>query len=275
MEKNHELWERLQTYELDQVDAQLPFSKRLARENNWTVDYAKRVMNEYKRFVFLAMTLGYPVTPSDEIDQVWHLHLIYTKAYWEEFCKDIIRVPFHHHPTKGGKKEGEKFRNWYTRTKQAYREAFGEEPPSDIWKNEHERFALAPHYKRINTRSNWIIPKPLFLKPLNIALIGFVIVAFSSFSCVGESEQNNSSSLGIIIGVISLFVILGTIIFAVSGASKQQKKDNNNESGGTGCGGAFDASTDSDSDGGGDGGDGGSGCSGCGGGGCGGGGCGG
>ncbi len=269
-EHQYELWARLQAYELDQVDAQLPFSKRLARENNWTVDYAKRVMNEYKRFVFLAMTSGHPVTPSDEIDQVWHLHLIYTKAYWEEFCKDIIRAPFHHHPTKGGKKEGEKFRNWYARTKQTYREVFGEEPPSDIWKNEHERFALAPHYKRINTHSNWIIPKPLFLKRQNIAIVALLVLAILFFSCVGESEQNNSSAFGIIIGVISLFVVLGTIIFAVSGAPKQQKKDNNNQSSGTGCGGTFDASTDSDSDGGGDGGDGGSGCSGCGGGGCGG-----
>ncbi len=266
MENNHELWVRLHAYELDRVDDQMPFSKRLARENNWTLDYAKRVMNEYKRFVFLAMTSGHPVTPSDEIDQVWHLHLIYTKAYWEEFCKDIIRAPFHHHPTKGGKKEEEKFRNWYARTKQTYREVFGEEPPNDIWKNEQERFALAPHYKRINTQSNWVIPKPLFLKQQNIAIVALLILAVSFFSCVDESEQKNSSAFGIIIGFISLFVVLGIIIFAFSSPSKQQKSKEGSDSSGTGCGGTFDASTDSDSDGGGgDGGDGGSGCGGCGG----------
>ncbi len=262
MENNHELWVRLHTYELDQVDDQLPFSKRLARENNWTIEYAKRVMHEYKRFVFLAMTSGHPVTPSDEIDQVWHLHLIYTKAYWEEFCKEIIRAPFHHHPTKGGKKEGEKFRNWYARTKQTYREVFGEEPPSDIWKNEQERFTLAPHYKRINTLSNWIIPKPLFLKRLNLALIGLLIVIFSLISCVSESDQINGSKAGIIIGFILLLILLGSILFAFSGTSKQQKTEG--DSSGTGCAGIFGAGTDSDSDGGGDGDSGCSGCGGCG-----------
>ncbi|MEK6230809.1 MAG: hypothetical protein N2A42_03075 [Luteolibacter sp.] len=35
-------------------------------------------MTEYKRFVALAMLAGHPVTPSEEVDQAWHLHLVYT-----------------------------------------------------------------------------------------------------------------------------------------------------------------------------------------------------
>ncbi len=271
-EDQQELWTRLNAYKLDAVDAELPFSKRLARENNWTEHYAKRVMNEYKRFVFLALVSNHPVTPSDEIDQVWHLHLIYTKAYWEEFCKEVIRAPLHHHPTKGGKAEGDKFRKWYARTKQAYLETFGEEPPSDIWKNEHERFALAPHFKRINTKSNWIIPKPPRFKRLNIVVAVLLASVVSFFSCVSESKQANDSQIatvigisGIIIGLVFLMVLLGGIFFAFKGQTKAQK--GKGSTGGTGCGGGFDSGGDTDnSDGGsGDGGDGGSGCSGCGG----------
>src|SRR4051812_24339272 len=38
------------------------FVRRLARENGWTLAYAARVIREYKRFIFLALTAGHPVT---------------------------------------------------------------------------------------------------------------------------------------------------------------------------------------------------------------------
>lgn len=261
-EIQQDLWVRLSTYELDSVDAELPFSTRLARENNWSVQYAKRVLSEYKRFVFLAIISNHPVTPSDEIDQVWHLHLLYTKAYWEEFCKDVIRAPFHHHPTKGGKAEGDKFRKWYAKTKQAYLEIFGEEPPIDIWKSERERFKFAPHYKRINTATNWIIPKPHALKPINMIAGVMLVMAFSAVRCVGDTAQIGDDQLGLITGFVFLMVVLGGILFAFNSQSNQQKSKDNTS--GTGCGGDFTSGDGSDSDSG-NGGDGGSGCSGCGG----------
>ena len=67
-----ELWTRIAAFDLDAVDAELPFSARLARDNGWSRAYAVRAIEEYKRFVFLAMAAGHPVTPSDEVDQVWH-----------------------------------------------------------------------------------------------------------------------------------------------------------------------------------------------------------
>jgi hypothetical protein len=263
MEHDHLLWTRLNEYELDAIDSEFPFSKRLARENSWTLDYAKRVINEYIRFVFLAMTSNHPVTPSDEIDQVWHLHLIYTKAYWEEFCKDIIRTSFHHHPTKGGKKEGEKFRNWYAKTKQAYIEAFGVAPPIDIWKNERERFEFAPHYKRINTAANWIIPKPNALKRINMVAGVVLVMAFSAVRCAGDTIQIGDYRLGLMIGFIFLMVIFGSILFALNNRTNDQKSKGNTSS--TGCGGDFTSSEDADSgsNNSGSGDDGGSGCSGC------------
>ncbi|MEO0455971.1 MAG: hypothetical protein AAF152_05215, partial [Cyanobacteria bacterium P01_A01_bin.114] len=70
-----ELYERIQSFSLDQPDAQLSFSKRLARDNHWSLDYAQEVIEEYKKFAFLAVAAGHPVTPSDHVDQAWHLHL--------------------------------------------------------------------------------------------------------------------------------------------------------------------------------------------------------
>src|SRR5688572_22064054 len=99
------LMDRLQAYELDDIGARLSFSKRLARDNAWSETYALHVIEEYKRFAFLAVAAGHPVTPSDQVDQVWHMHLIYSRAYWEDFCPNVLQTPLHHGPTKGGQQE--------------------------------------------------------------------------------------------------------------------------------------------------------------------------
>ena len=69
-----QLWARIQAHPLDQPDAVLPISRRLARENDWSQDFALGVIEEYRRFVFLAMVAGHPVTHSDQVDQAWHHH---------------------------------------------------------------------------------------------------------------------------------------------------------------------------------------------------------
>ncbi len=157
------LWNRISAFSLDAVDAAYPFSKRLARENAWSLSYAKRVIEEYKRFMFLAVSAGHEVTPSEEVDEVWHLHLIYTKSYWDDFCNGVLGKPIHHNPTKGGKSEREKYGALYNRTLDSYRAFFNEEPPADIWQSEQVRFKKAAELKKINTRENWVIPKPKFL----------------------------------------------------------------------------------------------------------------
>ena len=137
------LWTRLLAFELDDPQATLTFTRRLARENGWSVGYASRVVAEYKRFVYLAITAGHEVTPSDEVDQAWHLHLTYTRSYWDGLCGDVLGRPLHHGPTKGGEVEGERFERQYEETLASYRQAFGEEPPSDIWPPASVRFGEA------------------------------------------------------------------------------------------------------------------------------------
>jgi len=90
---SHPLWQRLQLYQIGPSDAALPFVQRLARENGWSAAHAARVIEEYRRFCFLAVTAGHPVTPSDAVDQVWHLHLTYSRDYWERFCPDVLGQP--------------------------------------------------------------------------------------------------------------------------------------------------------------------------------------
>jgi hypothetical protein len=155
-----ELLLRLESFEIDLEGVSFPFSARLARENGWSPGFARRVLDEYKRFVWLAIRAGHPVTPSEEVDEAWHLHMIYTRSYWEEMCGKILRMPLHHGPTAGGAAEEAKFTDWYGRTLASYRHHFGAEPPADIWPPAEKRFA-ARGIRKVDPASHWIVPKRL------------------------------------------------------------------------------------------------------------------
>ncbi|MBD2130221.1 hypothetical protein NDI39_15385 [Microcoleus sp. ZQ-A2] len=187
-----ELYQRIQAFSLDAADARLPFSKRLARDNGWTIEYANSVIDEYKKFIFLAVVAGHPVTPSDQIDQVWHLHLLYTRSYWDEFCLNVLQMSLHHGPTQGGSRERRKFDDWYNKTLASYEQFFQQSPPVDIWPPSHIRFGRDIHFVRVNTQENWILPKP----QLN----------FLSEFCLSQSA----------IFVLSLFLALGVTGCALS-----------------------------------------------------------
>jgi hypothetical protein len=118
------LWKKLQTFQVDEQDVQYTFCERLAIENNWTLCYAQKVFLEYKKFLFLVCKVDHPVTPSDQVDQAWHLHLTYTKSYWDKLCNSLLGQKLHHNPTKGGESETIKFYDWYEQTLTSYKKLF-------------------------------------------------------------------------------------------------------------------------------------------------------
>lgn len=153
------LWNKIKNFELDEPEVSLSFTDRLARENRWTIEYSIRAILEYKKFIFLLIISNQPLTPSDQVDQVWHLHLLYTQSYWEDFCNNTLKKKIHHGPTKGGDNEKNKFVNWYEKTKEFYLEHFKIEVPEDIWPVSKIRFSEIA-FERVNTKRNWIIKKP-------------------------------------------------------------------------------------------------------------------
>ena len=155
----NELWNEIQRFEIDDPHAEFSFSDRLARENGWTKLFTLEVIDEYKKFMFLQCVSDQPLTPSDQVDQAWHLHLLYTRSYWNDFCSDILKRQIHHGPTKGGKQERTKYKDLYNQTLQLYKNIFNTEPPSRVWPDATKRFSDI-HFRRINLSTNWIIPKP-------------------------------------------------------------------------------------------------------------------
>lgn len=158
-QQGHPPWEPLFSYEIGPADAAFPFADRLARENGWTPAHARRVILEYKRFCFLAVTGTEPATPSDAVDQAWHLHLTYSRDYWERFCPQILGRPLHHDPARGGGPERGRFFEQYARTLQRYEQVFGEAPPDDIWPGGAQRLLHDPLARRVHPADAYIVPR--------------------------------------------------------------------------------------------------------------------
>ncbi|MBB5865154.1 TIGR04222 domain-containing membrane protein [Xanthomonas sp. 3058] len=127
------LWQRLQAYRFGDDDAALAaFVGRVAKQAHCSVTQAQRMVEEYRRFCFLACTGTQDVTPSPLIDQVWHTHLTDTRAYWQQFCPQVLQTTLHHQPGRAGADEDMRFQAQYRQTLERYRQHFGE-PPAALW----------------------------------------------------------------------------------------------------------------------------------------------
>ncbi|AWT34886.1 hypothetical protein GCM10008956_24300 [Deinococcus arenae] len=120
------LWDELRAYALPGG-----LLTRLGREQRWTPAFTQRAAQEYRRFLLLS-TLGAPVTPPAVVDEVWHLHLLFTRDYWARLTP-LLPAPLHHEPGGGQAGDPARFRAQYEATLDAYARTFGERPPSDIW----------------------------------------------------------------------------------------------------------------------------------------------
>jgi hypothetical protein len=156
------LRQRIEIFPLDEPGAVLPFTRRLAREQGWTHAFAGWVVRESRRFLYLAMAAGHPVTPSEEVDQEWHLHLVYTRRYWQTLCKEILGRVLHHEPTSGGQRESAKFVDWYSKTLESCQRLFGGPAPTDIWPDSAKRFNGGSGNRWIEGRKYGLIPRPSF-----------------------------------------------------------------------------------------------------------------
>lgn len=235
------VWHRIEKYDLDAVDATFPFSARLARENDWSIAYAKKVIEEYKKFMFLIKVAGHPCTPSDAVDQVWHLHLVYTRDYWQVWSKEILEQEVHHGPTKGGNKERAKFHDWYEQTKETYQRLFNQIPPPQIWPSSTIRFSEID-FRRVNTHKNFVLSKVKVIT----GIIAFFAFNFLTFSTYDDKNQQNQEAWGIVVfGGIMILLFLAILKWGKKGGG-----------GSSGCSGSSWGDGDSGC---------GSGCSGCGG----------
>ena len=205
---DRELWDRLVAMDLDDPAAETPVSKRLASEHKWTGMETLKAILEYKRFLYLTQRAGFEVTPSRPVDLVWHEHLIHTKHYWDTMCRQVLRNNLHHMPGNGGGEDSDRLQSQYARTLEAYTQAFGFEPPENIW------------------------PRPAMRKSSNARL------AFATALFFGAAA-------GLISKVWPLLIVcvIGFFVALVSGSTSANAKSRDRGGCGSGCGGGAIGST--------------------------------
>lgn len=208
-------------------EAKLSYEGRLAAENGWSEVFAARVSREYRRFIALISIGDEELTPSDAVDQAWHLHMVYTRDYWHGMCAEIIGREIHHEPTSGGSERRDHYRQRYARTLTLYREVFQELPPADIWPSPEKRFEIS--FRRIDLLRSFVNG------PSDLRGMAGICLFLSAFSLFGFST------------------LLAVLLFAAAIAQWKTAdnleegvfhKDRGASSGGGGCG------TDSGGDGG-------------------------
>ena len=202
--KNPELWSKLEAFKLDDSTSEFNFSQRLARDNNWTLEFSKSVIIEYKKFLYLCCVDYGEVTPSDAVDQAWHLHLTYTKSYWIDLCKNTLNKQVHHNPTKGGKSEDKRYSNDYDLVQESYIKEFGNKPPKEIWPSNEDRFTDI-NFKRINLSNYWLIRKPR-IKHASVAILLLSVAAILFI------KSENPVPWGSLILVLFLLLIVARTI---------------------------------------------------------------
>ena len=133
------------------------------------MERARAAIDEYRRFCFLACVSNADVTPSDAVDEVWHLHLIHSRDYWLTFCPQVLGTQLHHGPTRGGGVEAQRYREQYAQTLALYEQWFGP-PPAHWWPGTHERFAAPKRLQRVDPARHWIVRKPDFRQTATLGI---------------------------------------------------------------------------------------------------------
>lgn len=219
--RNEDLWQRIQEFSLDKHDVDFPFSKKLAKEENWTADFTQKAIEEYKKFIYMCCILPNGASPSDIIDKVWHMHLMYTYNYWEEFCPNILKQRLHHYPSKGGSDEKKKHHDWFRDTLSNYELIFETKAPDEIWLCKKGRSG---------NRKLWLNRVKLF----SILTLFFIL---------GSCSDNLGNFLSTIFVIIPLAFLMISAISKMSSQNNNPKNQNKNNSGDSGFGCSSDSSS--------------------------------
>jgi len=131
------------------------FATKLTRKLGWSPRFARRAIEEYRKFLYLGSIADFGVTPSKIIDQVWHEHLLFTKGY-QEFCDHVLGRPFEHYPElMSTEAQTAAFESQYDATLDLYETEFNTAPPDDIWSTPKFRKGLARAKREPRKRADW------------------------------------------------------------------------------------------------------------------------
>lgn len=141
---------RIAAFDLDDI------ARRAAGELGWTMRFTRRVVEEYRRFLLLAVTADHRVSPSSAVDQLWHTHILHTHSYWDDLCPNVLGRPLHHVP--GTRATRLQLMAAYEATLLSYTRIFGE-PASDLWPSAAVRYGPELDRRVVNSGRFFIVSR--------------------------------------------------------------------------------------------------------------------
>lgn len=101
----------------------------IAKYYKWTLDYTTKVTEEYYRFLILR-SKNNKLSPPDDIDKVWHYHILSTEKY-APYCIKNFGTLVHHNPEDSFDQKERNVR--LNNTLLAYKSVFGAFKYPEIW----------------------------------------------------------------------------------------------------------------------------------------------
>ena len=124
------LWLKINTMNAEGLAAFAPLLQTLEVQMGQSASMAQRIIEEYRKFLFLAMRAGHQVIPPGPVNDAWMAHIESMQGYWETLAQMISERPL----VGGG--EARSFASatdaWKA-TLESYERIFGTKPPMDIW----------------------------------------------------------------------------------------------------------------------------------------------
>lgn len=194
------------------------FFNKLKDEYNWKSEQANNAILEYQKFLLIVKKYGANQTPSKLVDKVWHIHLLFTKDYWENLCPNYLGFNLHHIPSETDSESKVKDLENYKNTMEHYKLLFGEKNKIAIPDNTRK-------YKLINSNSiltTLIIfltisigsPRFYFLPSVNgeefLLIYGFAYMILCSVTAILNKDSSvkfYSTRNGIVLNLLFLLLL--------------------------------------------------------------------
>lgn len=123
------LWNVIGDIDLSRVKAKLIHPKY---GKGWLPEKADQVETRYRGFLFLTVTRAEPIVSTSDIDEMWHTHILDTRAYAAD-CNRVFGYFLHHFPYFGlnGADDAMALEEAFRRTVALYQSVF-DEPYGDL-----------------------------------------------------------------------------------------------------------------------------------------------
>lgn len=88
--RDRQLWHRLEGYSFHERPLTMSLIGRLEEETGHPRGICYTLVEEYRRFMYLAGSTDETLSPSPIVNIAWRLHMDDSEAYFEDFCPRIL-----------------------------------------------------------------------------------------------------------------------------------------------------------------------------------------